>query len=165
MAKRKKKRLGLLDPAYNYLLNPYPELKFSKCPLCEGKTGQRKLPIAIHVEPQHLISLNYTHRYCRNCDALIGHKHEIEQFLFQLFSERAPADIGNSYTIFGTMELKAWREGLHKSKSWSEALAHIHDFRTYEEIRMTMAGWFLEDTQPPVMQPVPSTVWVKSGTD
>ncbi|HSN23312.1 MAG TPA: hypothetical protein VLS45_03955, partial [Methylomicrobium sp.] len=28
MAKKTRKRLGLLDPAYNYMLNPYPELRF-----------------------------------------------------------------------------------------------------------------------------------------
>jgi hypothetical protein len=164
VAKKERKRFGLLDPEYNYLLNPYPELRFTKCPVCEGKTGQRKLPLVVHVDPQNLINLNYTHRYCRRCNTLIGHKHEIEQFLFNLFSQHNPEVIGNSYVIIGTMEVKAWREGLNKQQSISEARAHIHDLKTYEELRMTMGGWFHKDQEPPVMEPAPSTIWVKKRT-
>ena len=164
MARKERMRFGLLDPEYNYLFNPYPELRFTKCPVCEGKTGQRKLPMVIHVDPQNLINLNYTHRYCRRCNTLIGHKHEVEQFLFNLFSQYNPEVIGNRYLIIGTMEVKAWREGLNKQQSITEARAHIHDLRTYEELRMTMAGWFHKDQEPPVMTPPACTVWVKQRT-
>jgi hypothetical protein len=41
-------------------------------------------------------------------------------------------------------------------------LPHIHDFKSYEELRMTMAGWFPQDQDPPVWTPPPSTEWVKS---
>jgi len=164
VAKKERQRFGLLEPEYNYLLNPYPELRFTKCPVCEGKTGQRKLPLVIHVDPQNLINLNYTHRHCRRCDTLIGHKHEIEQFLSTLFSQHNPEVIGNRYVIIGTMEVKTWRAGLNKQLSINEARAHSHDLKTYEELRMTMAGWFHKDQEPRVMEPSLSTVWVKKGT-
>lgn len=76
-----RKQFGCLPPKYNFCLNPYSELRFSRCPDCQNKTGQRKLPLLIHVEPMNLIALNYTKRYCRRCDLLIGHKYEIEQHL------------------------------------------------------------------------------------
>jgi len=164
VAKKERKHFGLLDPEYNYLLNPYPELRFTKCPVCEGKTGQRKLPLVVHVDPKNLINLNYTHRYCRRCNTLIGHRHEIEQFLLNLFSQHNPEVIGNRYVIIGTMELKAWRDELNEQQSISEARADIHDPKTYEELRMTMAGWFHKDKEPPVMEPAPSTIWVKKRT-
>ena len=53
-----KPQFGYLPPQYNFSLNPYPELRFSKCPVCEEKTGQRKLPLLIHVDPKNLIALN-----------------------------------------------------------------------------------------------------------
>jgi len=110
-----------------------------------------------------LINLNYTHRYCRRCNTLIGHQHEIEESLFILFLQHNPEVIGNRYVIIGTMELKTWRAGLNQQLSISEARVHIHDLKTYEELRMTMAGWFHKDQEPPVMEPAPSAVWVKKG--
>ena len=44
----------------------------------------------------------------------------------------------------------------------NDLLPHIHDFKSYEELRMTMAGWFHKDQEPPVWTPPPSTEWVKS---
>lgn len=115
---------------------------FSKCPSCERKTGQRKLPLLIHVDPKHLISLNFTNRYCSNCDLLIGHKHEIEHHLATKFSQVKPQDIGNNYLIMGTAEKKSWRAGLKQPQSFDETIKNVHNFKNYEELRMTMAGWF-----------------------
>lgn len=162
MAKARKNQFGDLDAKYNFSLNPYPTLRFSKCPICEGKTGQRTLPLVIHIDPGHFIALNYANRYCQRCDSLIGHKHEIEHLLTDLFSQLDPSVIGNDYLIIGTAEKKAWRKGLDQPQSINEMLPHIHDFKSYEEIRMTMAGWFPQDQEPPVWTPSPSTEWVKS---
>lgn len=161
MEKTKRKQFGELAPKYNYSLNPYPNLKFSKCPICGNKTGQRKLPLLIHVDPMHLISLNYSNRFCSNCDLLIGHKHEIEHHLTQTFSRLMPKDIGNNYFLMGTVEKKAWRAGLKQPKSFDETIQNLHDFKNCEELRMTMEGWFHKDQAPPVMTPPLSTEWMK----
>ncbi len=161
MAKAERKHFGQLAPEYSFSLNPYPDLKFSKCPICESKTGQRKLPLLIHVDPMNLISLNYTNRYCSHCDLLIGHKHEIEHHLTLLFSQRMPQDVGNNYLIIGTVEKKAWRTGLKQAQSVDEIRQNLHDFKNYEELRMTMGGWFHKDQAPPVMTPPLSTEWKK----
>ena len=161
MTKKRKIQIGYLEAKYHFSLNPYPELKFSKCPVCEKKTGQRKLPLLIHIEPHIMIALNYTNRYCPRCDALIGHKHEIEHYLTELFTQNDLSIIGNKYVLIGTVEKKAWREGLTQQKMVLDMLPHVHDFKSYEELRMTMAGWFHKDQEPPVMPPSPSTEWVK----
>lgn len=157
---RVRKQFGYLPPKYNFSLNPYSEMRFSKCPDCQNKTGQRKLPLLIHVEPKNLIALNYTNRYCNRCDMLIGHKHEIEHYLTEMFLKINPKVIGNSYRVFGTVEKKAWRENINQPKPLNEMRQHIHDFKSYQNIRMTMVGWFPEGQDPPVMEPPPSTDWV-----
>ena len=108
MRKPKSKRVlfGELPTKYNFVFNPYPDDRLSRCPFCESKTGQRKRPLVIHIDPHQLISLNYTCRYCRDCDLLIAHKHEIEHLLTGIFMQLNPAAIGNNYLVIGTMEKK-----------------------------------------------------------
>jgi hypothetical protein len=154
-------QFGLLSPKYNFSLNPYPEFRFSKCPDCKNKTGQRKLALIIHVDPNRLIALNYTNRYCSRCEMLIGHKHEIEHYLTEMFLKINPDLIGNYYLILGTVEKNVWRENINNPKQPNEMLQYIHDFKSYQNIRMTMGGWFLKGQSPPEMKPPPSTEWVK----
>lgn len=158
----KKPQFGKQTPKYNFVLNPYPGERLSRCPFCEHKTGQRKIPLLIHVDPLHLIALNYTCRYCADCDLLIAHKHEIEHLLTSMFSQYAPQVVGNDYLIIGTVERKAWREGLKQPKAVGEMLPHASDFVAYyRELRMTQPGWYPADQEPPVMDPPPSEEWVK----
>ena len=159
--KRDRKQFGSLPPKYNFSLNPYPEFKFSKCPDCREKTGQRKLPLLIHVDPKHLIAMNYTNRYCYRCDMLIGHKHEIEYHLTELFLKLDKDLIGSNYFVIGTVEKKAWRENIKNQESFDDMRQHSHDFKSFQSIRMTMGGWFPKGQTPPVMEPPPSTDWVK----
>ena len=46
-----KKKIGKLLPRYSFFLNPYKDIRFSKCPLCEKLTAMRKfalfIPLAI----------------------------------------------------------------------------------------------------------------------
>lgn len=162
MAKAKQRQLGGLPPKYSFMVNPYPEERVSRCPLCDRKTGQRKIPILIHINPQHLITLNYTCRYCRDCDLLIAHKHEIEHYLTALFIRLAPESIGNDYLAIGTVEKSAWKEGLKQQQSSDKLLPHASDFATYyEELQLTRAGYYQANQKPPVAVPPPSQEWVK----
>ncbi len=68
------------------------------------------------------IALNYTCRFCRPCDLLIGQKHEIEHLLTELFRRSDPTVIGNAYLIFGTVEKRVWREGVAQPKGIAELL-------------------------------------------
>lgn len=165
MAPTKKAQLGGLPPRYSFILNPYPDQRLSRCPLCEQKTGQRKVPLLIHTDPSHLIALNYTCRYCRGCDLLMAHKLEIEHLLAELFRQYDPGVIGNNYLIIGTVEKSVWREGLAQPKDIAEILPHASDFATYyEELRLTRPGYYRADQEPPVMEPPASQEWVKAKT-
>ncbi len=163
MAKANKRFIDDFPRQYNFMLNPYPDHRVSRCPLCEGKTGQRKLPLFIHIDPHFPIALNYTCRYCAACDLLVGHKLAIEHLLTEMFSQYNPAAIGNDYMIMGVVDKKAWREGLTQPKSSAEMLGYLSVFKTYyKELRLTQPGWYKEGTEPPIMEPPPSTEWVKS---
>ena len=162
MSKNKlRQQFGRLPPKYNFSLNPYSEIRFSTCPDCHNKTGQRKLPLLIHVDPMHLVALNYTNRYCSSCDMLIGHRDEIEDYLTDMFLHLNPDHIGNNYLVIGTVEKKAWRENISNPKPLEEMLHHAHDFRSYQDIRMTMGGWFRDSEIPPVVTPLSSKTWLK----
>ena len=41
------RQMGQQPPRYKFFLNPYSDVRFSKCPQCEAKTRQRKLPLVI----------------------------------------------------------------------------------------------------------------------
>lgn len=154
--------LGKLPPKYNFVLNPYPDERLSSCPFCGQRTGQRKLPLLIHVDPMYPIALNYTCRYCKDCDLLIAHKHEIEHLLTEMFKRYDPDVIGNDYLIFGTIKKKTWREGLTEPKAIEDMLQHTSDFAIYyQELRMRQTGWYREGQEPPVRQPQPSQEWIK----
>lgn len=162
MSSTKKPRLGKLPPRYGFMFNPYPDQRISRCPVCDGKTGQRKVPLLIHVDPLHLISLNYTCRYCQRCDLLVAHKHEVEHLLTTLFRQYDPHAIGNLYIMIGTVEKSAWREGMKQPKGIDEMLPHTSDFANYyEELRITRPGWYKADQEPPIAKPPPSQEWVK----
>ena len=162
MAKVKRRQLGGLPPKYSFMVNPYPEERVSRCPLCDLKTGQRKIPILIHVNPHHLIALNYTCRFCRDCDLLIAHKHEIEHYLTALSSQKDSDTIGNDYMAMGTVEKNAWKEGLKQQQVINDFLPHTSDFATYyQELQLTRAGYYQADQKPPIAVPPPSQEWVK----
>src|SRR5262245_15264722 len=161
MIKAKKFQFGKLPPRYGFALNPYPDMRISSCPFCNHKTGQRKIPLLIHVEPMHLIALNYTCRYCHSCDVLIAHKHEVERLLTGLFRQYDPEVVGNDYLIIGTVEKSTWREGVQQPKGIAEMLSNASDFAEYyKELRVTRPGYYKADQEPPVMEPPPSQEWV-----
>ncbi len=159
--KKNKVRFGALPPIHHFMLNPYPEMRLTSCPWCHEKTGQRKRPLLIHIEPQTMIALNYTNRFCKACDLLIGHKHEIEHYLTEMFARMNPSIIGNPYLIFATVKRKAWQTGMRQSIGVQQMRAHVSDFKSYQELRMTQGGWCEEGQEPPLMEPPEPRVWVK----
>lgn len=166
MATTKKSQFGGLPPRYSFMFNPYPDQRLSRCPLCNKKTRQWKIPLLIHIDPLHLIALGYTCRYCQDCDLLIAHKHEIEHLLTELFRQYDPVVIGNNYLMIGTVEKSVWREGLEQSKAIVEMLPHASDFATYyQELRLTRPGYYKADQEPSLMEPPLSQEWMKTKTD
>ena len=46
----KSRFFGELAARYKFFLNQYSDVRFSRCPQCEGKTSQKKVPLMIHVD-------------------------------------------------------------------------------------------------------------------
>jgi len=165
MTKKKEHSLGKLPPQYTFILNPYAEYRFTRCPGCERKMRQRKLPLFIHVDPMNPVVLNYTCRYCPDCDLLIAHQDQIEELLAGIFAELDPSVIGNDYLIMGTVERQAWREGVKQPQGIPEMLEHLHVFKEVRTVRVQPGGWYPADMDPserPIQEPTPlNTSWRK----
>ncbi len=143
MAKQKKKtttQLGKQPPRYRFFLNPYQDMRFTKCPQCDSKTLQRKLPLVIHVEPMEMLSLNKTCPYCPHCDLLIVHQDDLEHLLASFFAEQKPEVIGNDYLVIGTEDRTAWKRGMQQPLTMQEALEALHDFKEVVTFKIT-GGW------------------------
>ena len=151
---KKAHQLGKLSPLYNFSLNPYPNARFTHCPQCGSKTGQKKVPLLIHVDPHYPVNLNYTCRYCAKCDLLIAHQNEIEGYLFQMFMKLAPEAIGHDYLVIGTTENAFWKEGVDDPHAPTEALDNLHDFKQYLNFER-VGGWLPDEPAPkPPAHPV-----------
>jgi hypothetical protein len=140
-----KPRLGKLPPLYNFILNPHAETRVSTCPGCERRMRQRKVPLFIHVDPMHPVVINYTCRYCPDCDLLVAHQDEIEQLLAGLFAQHKPEAIGNDYLVMGTVERAAWRESQRRQMAPLEMLEQLHDFKEVLSLEYRPAGWYRDD--------------------
>lgn len=138
-------RLGNLPPLYNFFLNPYADARFTRCPQCEGKTGQKKVPLAIHVDPHYPINLNYTCRYCVKCDLLIAHQDEIENHLARLFMKVAPDAIGHNFFVMGTTEKAYWKDGVDHPHAPTELLDNLHGFKQYLNLER-VGGWLPDES-------------------
>jgi hypothetical protein len=149
---KKRPQLGNLTPLYNFFLNPYSDLRFTRCPQCEGKTGQKKMPLMIHVDPHYPINLNYTCRYCAKCDLLIAHQDEIEGHLAQVFTKLAPDAMGHDYLVMGTTEKAYWKEGVDHPHAPTELLDNLHGFKQYLHFER-VGGWLPDESipKPPAM--------------
>ena len=114
----------------------------------------------------YLIALNYTCRYCKTCDLLVGNKHAIEHLLAKIFYETDSYAVGNEYLIIGTVEKSAWREGLYQPKVLAEMRPHARDFAEYyKEMRVSRPGWYPAGQEPTISEPPASQEWVKTQSD
>lgn|GEM_PF-618536 len=154
---KKRPRLGNLPPLYNFFLNPYADARFSRCPQCEGKTGQKKVPLLIHVDPHYPVNLNYTCRYCAKCDILIAHRDEIENFLAQIFATLAPEAIGHDYLVMGTTDRNYWKDGVDNPRPPTDTLENLHDFKDYLNFDR-IGGWSPNASTPWSMSARPNVV-------
>lgn len=134
------KRLGKQKPRFKFFLNPYADMRFTRCPKCEDKTKLRKLPLMIHVEPDNFVALNKTCRYCPYCDLLIAHQDEIEAYLAAYFAEHQTDAIGKDYLVVGTFDRPDWQKGVNASVPVEEMLEYLHDFKQVLHFEVT-GGW------------------------
>src|ERR1041385_5155685 len=93
------------EPRHRFVLTPYADVRCSRCPRCNALMRVRKVPLMIHIEPQNLITLRKTVKFCPACDVLIVHQDELERELAFAFNERKPEIVGNPYIVLGTVEV------------------------------------------------------------
>jgi hypothetical protein len=149
MANRKKKtvtQLGKQPPQYRFFLNPYEDMRFTRCPQCDSKMHQRKLPLLIHIDPTYLLSLNKTCRYCPHCDLLIAHQNDVEYFLASFFMEQKPEVVGNKYLVIGTLDKTTWKHATQQPLTLQETLDALHDFKDVVTFKLT-GGWVRDESK------------------
>ena len=128
-------RIGALPPRYAFILNPYSDTGFTKCPRCDTRTNVRKLSLVIHVEGFGLVLLGKTCRLCLRCETLIAHKAELDTLLGTVVNGRAP-----EYIVLGTLDRRTYRLGLGGGASLDDVKEHTSDFESYWNVDVTPAG-------------------------
>ena len=144
-----KRQLGKLPPRYRFALNQYAETRWSKCPRCSKLTYMRKFPLLIHIDGFGLLILGKTCRYCPKCEFIIAHQDDLEHYMTEIFSESYPGVVGNEYLVIGTVETKAWREGMSKRLKIEEILEHTSDIRNHLVLHYERIGWGPPDQEAP----------------
>ena len=122
-----KPRKHFLSPRHYFFLNPYHDCAFTRCPKCNQKTKVRKYPLVIHIEPEQILNLNKTCKYCTKCDLIIAKQPDIEALMIACFEEHRPSIIGNDYLVIGTMDRSDWTASQVSSVP-SDLLENVHPF-------------------------------------
>ena len=123
-----------------FFLNPYEDAAFTKCPKCQKRTMLHNFPLVIHIEPEQLLFLNKTCRYCPACDLIIVKKSEVESLMAACCEERNPEIIGNDYLVIGVADRRDWREGKKATMPQSEVIDRVYIFKDvlhFEPVRPT----------------------------
>ncbi len=133
--------LGDLPARDAFLLTPYADVRYTRCPRCGHRTWRRKVPLLLAVAGYGPFVLGKTGPYCANCRLVIVHRNELEGELTTIFTRLAPAVVGGEYAVLGTVELRAWRHGMSAATTIDDVLRHTAPFTTTLTIAYTPAGW------------------------
>ena len=135
------RRMGALTPRYSFVLNAYPEVRFTTCPGCQAKTRLRKVPLAIHTEGLGLFILRKSCRMCVACDTLIVHQDELEPLISARLRNAEGSSRPLDYLVLGTVDSLVWRRGLTGDVSFDELLRNMADFSRHMQIEQIGRGW------------------------
>jgi hypothetical protein len=139
-------RLGKLKPRYRFALNPFPDVRWSRCPRCDKLMHDRKFPLLIAFANGTFLAQGKTCRYCTPCELIIAHQHEIEAEM-EVFREVNPKVVGVKYMVVGTVERKTWVRSLHAPMDLDELLAHSSDIKHPMIIHDPRCVWGPADSQ------------------
>jgi hypothetical protein len=140
-----KTRIGKLKPQYSFILNPYRDIRLSKCPKCEKLTHLRKFVLFILIKDFGQMTLGKTCRYCSKCELIMAHQDELEAELSFGLQKIASQAIGNEYFVVGTFDKKVWKRGLQgESTTTTEMLDHLADFKKVLDLQVEPGGWYRE---------------------
>ena len=108
----RKDRIGKLPARYCFLLNPWNDIRLSKCPQCRRATHTRKFSLLILIQGWGSIVLGKTCRYCTPCELIIAHQDELEGELAINKAQLPENVLGRDYFVLGTMDKEVWKQGL-----------------------------------------------------
>jgi hypothetical protein len=129
MRKINRQTLGRIPSKYVFVVNPYYDVRFSRCPQCRRATHYRKFALLIHLEGIGLRVLGKTCRYCTRCELIIVHKSELVIELARISSSAASEITEDSYLIIGTVNLKTWQRGLQTPLAIDDILNQTAEFK------------------------------------
>jgi hypothetical protein len=134
------KRIGGQLPRYSFILNPYSDVRVSKCPQCNRPTSAGKFARFIHVDSFGPLVPGKTCRYCSKCELIVAHQDELEAQLANGPARVTPCAGG--YLVIGTMDTKAWQKGLHGGHDKVAATLHqVADFKKVLTLHVDPGGW------------------------
>lgn len=122
------KRFGTLRPRYRFALNPFPEVRWSRCPRCDKLMHARKFALLIAFSDFNFLTLGKTCRYCTPCEFIIVHQHEIEDEIAILRAQR-PGKAKGDWFVLGTVERKTWERSLHEPMTLDTLREHTSDIK------------------------------------
>lgn len=135
-------RIGKRPARYAFLLNPYTDMRLSKCPTCGKPTHPRKFALLIHAGGRGLLALGKTCRYCSRCELIIAHKDELDGELALYMAKLAPDAVGQEYLVLGTLDRKVWAQGLGGGgQPLGDALDHVAEFKKVLQLEVDPGGW------------------------
>lgn len=142
-AKSDRKQIGKLPPQHIFFLNPYPDIRYSFCPQCNGKTKLRKNPCLVHIFPNLPVLLNMSGPYCSKCDLLTLHQDKVEQLLIAACEQHGhPELIGGEYLVVGIVERSFFRANVEGKLPAGTLFDYLHEFKrhvTFEPSRWVWA--------------------------
>lgn len=148
MSSRKKPGFGTLRPRYRFALNPFPEVRWSRCPRCEKLTHGRNFPLLIHLDGLGLLTLGKTCRYCTPCEFIIADQLELEEQLAIVCDERGfPEAVGNPYVVFATVQLGFWKQTLEQhGMALDDLRANAADIKEHHQLFDPRPVWTSAET-------------------
>jgi hypothetical protein len=121
-------RFGKLRPRYRFALNPFPAVRWSRCPRCEKLMHARKFPLLIAFSDFAMLTLGKTCRYCTPCEFIIAHQHEIEDEI-AIFRANHPGHATGEWFVLGTVERDVWETSLRAQVTLDVLREHTSDIR------------------------------------
>jgi hypothetical protein len=138
--------IGKLKPRYSFILNPYSDIRLSKCPKCQKLTHLRKFALFISIKGVGPIIQGKTCRYCSKCELIMAHQDELEAELTLGLQKIAPQAIGNEYFVVGTFDKKLWQHQLENKEKETDVekdiFNHLADFKTMLNLEVEPGGWY-----------------------
>ena len=123
-------RFGKLKPRYRFALNPFPDVRWSRCPNCEKLMHARKFPLLLHLGGSTLLTLGFTCRYCTPCEFIIAHQHELETEIAIFRAKHPDVHVDDLYVV-GTVDRKTWEKSCGKGGALTldELREHTSDIK------------------------------------